>query len=107
MMEDNKAESWEENVRAVEEGGGIVFDLRDCHGIYVFVSFDEDGNRSGRIGSNLKVDPPQDEEDEELNSLIDVVESFILAMACAGIGIDTPAMRTAIETTVEAIGNNF
>lgn len=34
------------------------------------------------------------------------IESFVLAMACAGIDIATPAMLEAIETVVDAVGNH-
>lgn len=35
----------------------------------------------------------------------DVIESFILACACAGVDVESPAFLEAIETTIDAIGN--
>ena len=37
----------------------------------------------------------------------DVLESFILSSACAGIDIESNAFIDAIETTVDAIGNHI
>jgi hypothetical protein len=50
-----------------------------------------------------------DEEAEDVymhNRRIDVIESFILACARAGVDIESPAFIEAIETTVEACANN-
>lgn len=41
------------------------------------------------------------------NSAIDGMESLILAAACEGVDIGSSAFLKAIETTIEAIGNNF
>jgi hypothetical protein len=41
----------------------------------------------------------------ESNCRIDGIESLILAAACAGIDVTTPAFAQAIETAVEAIWN--
>lgn len=40
------------------------------------------------------------------NGGVDAVMSFILALACAGIDVETPAFLEAIETTLDALGNN-
>jgi len=37
----------------------------------------------------------------------DAIESMILAHACAGIDIESPAYLEGIETTVDAIANNL
>ncbi len=36
----------------------------------------------------------------------DVIESFILACACAGVEVESPAFLEAVETTVEAVANH-
>lgn len=46
-------------------------------------------------------------EDTEALAAIDGIESLILAHACAGIDITTPAYLEGIETAVEAIDNNI
>jgi hypothetical protein len=38
--------------------------------------------------------------------MIDAIESLILAHACAGIDIESPAYIEGIETAVEACSNN-
>ena len=60
----------------------------------------------GSIESNLKVYDP-DENTDEYNAAIDGMESTILAMACAGFNVESPAFKEAILTTLDAIENNF
>jgi hypothetical protein len=48
-----------------------------------------------------------DEEDEEYNAAMDGIESLILAHACAGIDITTPAYLQGIETAVSACANQY
>jgi hypothetical protein len=61
-------------------------------------------------GSAGDIDGLESEEEtigrEHYNCAIDGIEALILAMACAGIEIDTPAMIEAIETAVEGAANN-
>lgn len=52
-------------------------------------------NGSGAIVSNLESYPE-----------FDAVESFVLALACAGVDVTDHRVIEAIETTVEAIDNN-
>jgi len=59
-----------------------------------------DGNGYGTITSSLKGD------DEIYNAAIDVLESTILAHACAGINVSAPAYIEGIETAVDAIVNH-
>ena len=39
------------------------------------------------------------------NTVLDTVESLLLAMACAGIDLNDPKYTTAVETTLDAAGN--
>ena len=54
----------------------------------------------------------QNDKNEELrdkknvNSMIDIVESMVLAHAIAGIDVESPAYIEGIETVVDGIGNN-
>ena len=48
------------------------------------------------------------EPDEQLFlAAVDTLESFILAAAVAGIDIESPQFLEAIQTTIDAIGNNY
>jgi hypothetical protein len=51
----------------------------------------------------------EDEVEERLNfnKAIDVLESFVLALACAGIYVEGEQFREAVETTLEALDNNL
>lgn len=61
---------------------------------------------SGAITSDLK--RPEDlVTDRIYNAAIDAVESLILAHACAGIDVESPAYVEGIETAVEAIANHL
>jgi len=66
------------------------------------VTIDVDG--SGTITSDLRT---TQSEDELYNSAMDGIESLILACACSGIDIETPAFLEAIETAVEGCSNNI
>ena len=76
-----------------------------CYGIKVVVN-EHDGLIGGVIQSDLY------EEDriagkEPSDYVMDGIESMILACACSGIDIETPAFIEAIETSVEATLDNL
>ena len=60
---------------------------------------------SGTITSDLKQDTTA--EDVEYVAAIDALESLVLAHACAGIDVTTPAYIEGIETAVEAIAKQY
>jgi hypothetical protein len=60
----------------------------------------------GTITSELKQVEPGVEA-VPFNAAIDALESLILAHACAGIDVESPAYVEGIETAVEAISNNL
>ena len=83
-----------------------------CYGIVVEVgdsrpenpnAFEGGSLVSSDLGPNLLLD----EEDVEGQAAADALESLILAHACAGIDIASPAYVEGIETAVEAIANNL
>jgi len=81
----------------------------DCYGIVVNLVSGKNGSGwGGSITSDLKHPDDQcdDREEQEFNTAIDGLESLILAHACAGIDICSPAYLEGIETAVEAISNN-
>jgi len=70
----------------------------------------------GTVESNLKQDPPkgtvENESEEEtfarekFNSMMDGIESFLLALACNNVKIDTPAFESALITALDACINH-
>lgn len=74
-----------------------------CYQIEVELSPD---GKSGKISSVLKDEDAQEQGDTyDYNVAIDTLESFVLACACAGIDITTPAFLEAIETTAQTAAN--
>jgi len=76
-----------------------------CYGIIVTLAkenaVEEPG--SGSIASDLR--EPKTAANRQYNAAIDGVESLILAHACAGIDVESPAYIEGIETAVDAIAN--
>jgi hypothetical protein len=71
-------------------------------GIKITLNENDEGDYVGAIKSGLH----EENETAEEKAAVDTLESFILACACAEIDIESPAFLCAIETTIEAIGNN-
>ena len=63
------------------------------------------GDGSGKIISELR--DGSDVPNKEYDAAIDAIESLILAHACAGIDIASPAYLEGVETAIEAIANNI
>lgn len=74
------------------------------YGITLHLNENDDGDVSGTIESDLH---ESENGCEDYNIGIDVLESFILASACAGIDVGATSFLQAIEETVEAIGNKY
>lgn len=62
---------------------------------------DQNGRRHGAISTTL-----QHPDAEEPDPALDAVESLILAHACAGVDVESPAYVEGIETALDAISNN-
>ena len=81
----------------------------DSFGIEITLSDpNEYGDVNGVITSELH-EEPTDEMDTDhtiYNSMMDAIESMILAHACAGIDVTTPAYACGIETAVQACADN-
>ena len=79
-----------------------------CYGITIRLESEDTKERPGcgTIISELK-EADADAEGKTFNAAIDGLESLILAHACAGIDVDSPAYVEGIETAVEAISNNL
>jgi hypothetical protein len=70
---------------------GIVVELSADGGGAILESPLKDGHEHG--------------DQEELLAALDAVESVILAHACAGVDVESPAYQTGIETALEAFTN--
>jgi hypothetical protein len=78
-----------------------------CFGITVTLArengVEEPG--SGSIVSDLR--EPETAANRRYNSAVDGLEALILAHACAGIDVESPAYLEGIETAVDAIANRL
>ena len=65
---------------------------------------------SGSIVNGLPREPdafdPFDDS-TQYNAAMDGIESFILALACAGVNVTSPAFVSSLDTALEACGNNL
>ena len=79
-----------------------------CYGITIRLDSENTGERPGcgTITSELK-EAEEDGEGMQFNAAMDGLESLILAHACAGIDVQSPAYVEGIETAVDAISNNL
>ena len=48
-----------------------------------------------------------DDDGREFNAAMDGIEAFVLALACEGVDLTQPVFAKAIETAVDACGNNL
>lgn len=92
------------------QGGSITSDLQRetcpyCGMADCCFSCDE----SQACGLNANDDDPADGVAGRLkfNGALDAVESLVLAHACAGIDVNSPAYLEGIETAINALGNEF
>jgi hypothetical protein len=78
-----------------------------CFGIEIRLVRQDSPKNSGEgtITSDLR-DTGDAIEVRRYNAAIDALESLILAHACAGVDVESPAYVEGIETAVEAIGNH-
>jgi hypothetical protein len=87
-----------------------------CYGFVIELSDDgNSGSVKSRLSSSERNEPftqsPMDfvssESLDEYNFYVNAIESLVLAHACAGIDIESPAYIEGIETAVEAISNKL
>lgn len=64
-----------------------------------------DGVAAGRIVSELR--DGSDDPNVRYIAAVDALESLILAHACAGVDIVSPAYLEGVEAAVEAINNHY
>ncbi len=79
-----------------------------CRGITIRLEGENTEERPGcgTITSELK-ETEKDAAGMRFNAAMNGLESLILAHACAGIDVQSPAYVEGIETAVEAISNNL
>jgi len=77
-----------------------------CYGITVTLTRGNGADKpgSGAIASDLCA--VRTASNRQFNAAIDGLESLILAHACAGVDVESPAYVEGIETAVEAIANH-
>jgi hypothetical protein len=77
-----------------------------CYGITITLVRENGADKpgSGVIASDLRAG--QGAADRQYNAAIDGLEALILAHACAGVDVKSPAYIEGIETAVEAIANH-
>lgn len=68
------------------------------------LTLSNDKPRTGSISSNLKSNQPGD---SLFNAAVDGLETLVLAQACAGIDVSTPAFTQSLESAIESIANNI
>lgn len=70
-------------------------------------------NGSGTIESNLKDEGCLWEKGDgktakaRAEGMADAIESLLLALACAGVDVQTPQFAEALNTSVESLANSF
>ena len=79
-----------------------------CLGITIRLSRMNDAKApgAGTIASDLR-NPGKNAANRQYNAAVDGLESLILAHACAGVDVESPAYVEGIETAVDAIANHF
>jgi len=78
-----------------------------CYGITITLARENGADKpgSGSITSDLRAAVTA--ADRQYNAAIDGLESLILAHACAGVDVESPAYVEGVETAVEAIANHI
>ena len=78
-----------------------------CFGVGIRLVFGADGrSRGGTIASDLHAGGRRPA-DRPYDAAVDGLEALLLADACAGVDVESPAYLEGIETAVEAITNRF
>lgn len=77
-----------------------------CFGISVHLERNTNDLGAPFCGT-IQSDLHDKDNNEQVDAAMDAIESFILAMACYGMEIQTPAFYAAIETAVEACQDQF
>jgi hypothetical protein len=72
----------------------------------IVITVDEDGNGNGSLEGTLCLSVGDEPADEPVNLSIHALESMILAHACEGIDVSSPAYVRGIETALDAVLNN-
>ena len=79
-----------------------------CYGIIIQLDREHTNHNAGcgTIISDLK-GPSTTAAERLYNAAVDGLEALILAHACAGVDVESPAYLEGIETAVEAVASHF
>jgi len=77
--------------------------LLPCYEIVIRLS---EQSPSGTISSNLRTSPSATS-NARFDAAVSAIESLILAHACAGVDVESPAYLEGIETAMEAVANHL
>jgi len=83
-----------------------------CFGIVVDLGESDKETKGAYLGGNINTElheeaVEEDDDPTEYNAAMDGIEALILAHACAGIDIESPAYIEGIESAVQACANNL
>jgi hypothetical protein len=82
--------------------------LRQMHLPYgICIEVDPLGHGARLSGSRLRWELSESEDDEHARVAADALESLLLALAAAGLPLDTPEAVQAVESAVEAIAQQL
>jgi len=76
-----------------------------CFGIVIDLGAEDPDHPGAYQGGTVTSDLHSDEDNPEVKAAMDALESLILAHACAGVDVASPAYVAGIETAVEACWN--
>ena len=79
----------------------IVLELNNGGNVIVI---ETEGDGGGTIKSNLHDDAG---DSEEYDGAMHGIESLVLALACAGVDVQTSVFKEALEGAIEACANNI
>lgn len=103
-------------VKKIDGESPKIIDIPGCCTMVLRINEMGGGNLDSDLGvtsikgDNLKSDAEiQNNPDEaaEYNAAIDGIESLVLALACKGIDVETPAFADALQTAIEVVANHF
>lgn len=78
-----------------------------CYSIVITLGAESPEHSGVRIGGKITSELTTESDSPEVQAAMDAIESLVLAHACAGVEVASPAYVEGIETAVEACWNNL
>lgn len=72
-----------------------------------WLTIETDGKGGGRLVKGMEEVLGREEIEEYEEGCVDALESLFLDLACNGVDVSAPVFVNALETTLDAIGNNL